>query len=252
MSENLVPLLAFFIAFFIAFSILELMIIWILNGLEKKYWAFVIDRLIRAKVHYGKTIGLIAAAGMALVFLLILFATPFFSILKAATPIVKKFSLILLMVMVLIYFTTTKKMTRMALEKKVHGYIYFMISLILYAFIIIMADQSYNSYKGYMNTTFTEPAVSNVESALDKNEENRLHEKFRDYYLSGKCEDMDYTLTEKGGLLHFVFVVEDADLAQKAPLPEDAPPALKGKKCTDGENTFLLTEQGRWYWVISG
>jgi len=251
MSDNFVPLLAFFIAFFIAFSLLELMIIWILNGLEKKHWAFVIDRLIRAKVHYGKAIGLIATAGMALVLLLILFATPFFSIFTAATPIVKNFSLILLLVMILIYFTTTRKMTRMALEKKVHGYIYFMISLILYAFIIIMADQSYNSYKGYMNTTFTEPVVSNVESALDKKEEERLHQQFRDYYLSGKCEDIDYTSLESEGLLHFVFVTEDADLVQSAPLPDGAPPALKGKKCTDGENTFLLTEQGRWYWVIT-
>jgi hypothetical protein len=171
----------------------------------------------------------------------------------AATPIVKNFSLILLFVMILIYFTTTRKMTRMALEKKVHGYIYFMISLVLYAFIIIMADQSYNSYKIYMNTTFTEPVVSNVESALDKNEEERLHQQFRDYYLSGKCEDIDYTSLKGEGLLNFVFVTEDLDLAQNTtPLPEDAPPALKGKKCTDGENTFLLTEQGRWYWVIAG
>jgi hypothetical protein len=252
MSENLVPLFAFFTAFFIAFSLLELMIIWILNKLEKKYWVFVIDRLIRAKVHYGKAIGLAAAAGMALVIFIILLATPFFGIFSAATPIIKNFSLILLLVMIVIYFTTTRKMSRMALEKRVHGYIYFMVSLVMYAFIIIMADQSYNSYKSYMNTTFTEPVVSNVESALDKNEEERLHQQFRDYYLSGKCEDIDYTSMKGGGLINFVFVAEDADLAQNAPLPDGSALVLKGKKCTDGENTFLLTEQGRWYWVIAG
>lgn len=250
MSENLVPLFAFFTAFFIAFSMLELMIIWILNKLEKKYWAFVIDRLIRAKIHYGKAIGLAAAAGMALVIIIILLATPFFDIFNATTPTIKTFSLILLSVMVLIYFTTTRKMARMALEKRVHGYIYFMISLVLYAFIIIMADQSYNSYKDYMNTTFTEPVVSNVESVLDKKEEERLHQKFRDYYLSGKCEDIDYAESNEGGLLHFVLVAVDADLATT--VSTDSAIALKGKKCTDGENTFLLTENGGWYWVISG
>ncbi len=250
MSDNLVPLLAFFIAFFIAFSLLELMIIYILSKLEKKHWAFVIDRLIRAKVHYGKAIGLIAAAGMALIIIGILFATPFLRVFMAATPIIKNFSLILLFVMILIYFTTTRKMTKMALEKKVHSYIYFMISIVLYAFIFIMADQTYNNYRSYMNQTFTQPAMETVGSAMDKREEEKLHQKFRELYLAGKCEDVDYEADHKGGLLHFVLVAVDTDLATAA--PSDSALALKGKKCTDGKNTFLLTEQGGWYWVIAG
>ena len=78
-----------------------------------------VDKLIRAKVHHGRIIEMIAVAGILIVLAFIWFLTPLFGVLGAATPILKTFSLILLIVMVVIYFTTTRKMTKMALEKRV-------------------------------------------------------------------------------------------------------------------------------------
>lgn len=251
MSEDLIPLLAFFIGFFVAFSIIELFIIFALNRLSKKYWEFVIDELIRAKVHHGKLIQMMAIIGIIVVLAFIWFATPLSQVISAATPILKTFSIILLVVMVVIYFTTTRKMAKMALEKKVHQYIYFVISIIAFAFVVIMMDQSYNSYQNYIQTQFVETTTQNIQATLDEKEEERLIVQFKEDYLAGKCEDIDYSENLTAGFTHFVYIKTDLELAsaKTGPVREDMP-YLKGQKCTDGENTFLLNEEGKWYWVI--
>jgi hypothetical protein len=250
MSEYLLTLLAFFIGFFAAFSVIELLIVFILNKLEKKHWEFVIDTLIRAKVHHGRAIEMIAIAGILIVLAVIWFLTPFFAVFGAAKPILKTFSFILLIVMVVIYFTTARKVVRLALERKVHQYIYFVISIIVFAFIVIMADQSYNAYQNYVHSQIVQPAVQTVQSTLDKNEETRLLAKFKEDYLAGRCEVVDYTSEEGVGVRHFVFVKTDIELASKQTVPSEID-FFKGYRCTDGENTFLLTDEGKWYWVIS-
>jgi hypothetical protein len=252
MSEHFIPLLAFFIAFFIAFLVIELVIIYMLNRLGKRYWAFVIDTLIRDKVHHGKAIEMIAAAGVIVILAFIWFLTPFFGVLGAATPVIKTFSLILLVAMAAVYFTATRKTIRMALEKKVHQYIYFVLSLIIFAFMVIMADQGYNAYQNYVQSQFVKPAVQTIESTIDKQEEERLITQFKEDYLAGRCKSVDYTEDLTSGLTHFVYIKTDKKLATDLSKPvEEGMPYLKGQKCTDGENTFLLNEEGKWYWVIT-
>jgi len=92
MSENFIPLLAFFIGFFVVFSIIELLIIITLNRLGRKHWAFVIDNLIRAKVHHSKAIQMITAIGIIIILAFIWALTPFFEVIGAATPLLKTFS----------------------------------------------------------------------------------------------------------------------------------------------------------------
>jgi hypothetical protein len=252
MSEDLIPLITFFIGFFVAFSIIELFIIFALNRLSKKYWEFVIDELIRLKVHHGKLIQVMALIGIIAVLAFIWFLTPLSQVIGTATPILKTFSIILFVVMVVIYFMTTRKMTKMALEKRVHQYIYFVISIIIFAFVVIMMDQSYNSYQNYIQTQFVETAAQNIQATLDEQEEQRLIAQFKKDYLAGRCEEINYTEELTTGLTHFVYIKTDLELAsaQTVPVEEDMP-YLKGQKCTDGENTFLLNEEGKWYWVIA-
>ena len=253
LANSVIPSAVFFSGFFIAFSLLELLIIFFLNRLEKKHWEFVIDTLIRAKIHHGRAVKMIALLGILLVLALIFFTTPFLDVLRAATPELKIFMAVLFAVMGLIYFTTTRKVTRMALEKKVHGYIYFLVSCIVFTFVVVMADQSYNAYQNYINSQFVYPATQKIQASQDKKEEDSLISKFREDYLAGKCEVVDYRKEKPTGLTHFIYARTDVDLtiAGATIVDENGMTLLKGNKCTDGKNTFLLTEGGKWYWVIT-
>ncbi len=250
MYENLAPLITFFVAFVIAFTVVELLFIYILNRLEKKYWVFVVDVLMRARLHHKRIIGIIAIIGMLVVISLVLFATPLVEVLRASKPILKTFSAVLLMAMVLVYLLTTRKMTHLALEKQVHTYIYFVVSIILFAFMMIMADQSYNSYQNYINTELVNPATRQIKTEISKIEEERILSQFKKDYLAGECEYIDYSQIDNPGLVQFVYVETDIELASKITTPDEGF-ELKGQKCTDGENTMLLTEGGKWYWVVS-
>lgn len=250
MSDNIAPLLVFFLAFLIAFTVVELLFIYILNRLEKRYWIFVVDVLMRARLHHKRIIGIIAIIGIMVVISLVLFVTPFIEVARASKPILKTFSLVLLVAMVLVYFFTARKMTKLALEKQVHSYLYFVISIILFAFMTIMADQSYSSYQNYINTELVNPATQQIKSEISGMEEESLLVQFKKDYLAGECEYIDYSQIEDPGLIQFVYITTDIELASGMTNPDEEF-LLEGQKCTDGENAMLLTEGGRWYWVVT-
>ncbi|MBU0727050.1 hypothetical protein KKA95_00010 [Patescibacteria group bacterium] len=249
-AENIIPSLLFFLAFFIAFSLVELLFILLLNRLEKRNWEFVIDHLIRLKVHHGKLVSIIGGLGIFVVLMSALIFTPFFKVIYYASTELAVLSVLLIFVMVVIYATTTRKMVRLDLEKKVHGYIYFIVSFILYVFIVTLASQSYNSYQNYVNKTFVDPTVKEVQTKLDEQEEERLLTLFREDYLNGDCIEVDYAEKEATGLTHFIYITTDIEFATMKTI-EDSMTTFKGYECTDGENTFMLTDEGKWYWVIS-
>jgi hypothetical protein len=253
LANSVIPSAVFFFAFFVAFSILELLIIFILNKLERQHWEFVIDTLIRAKVHHGRAIKIVALLGIFLVLALILLLTPFVDVVRAATQEFKTFIAILLTVMLVIYYTTTRKVTKMALEKRVHGYIYFLISCVVFTFVVIMADQSYNTYKNYMNSQLIEPAAQKISAEIDEQEAEKALSGFREDYLAGRCEAIDYKEEKPTAFTHFVYARTDDDLAVEGAkmVDEKGLPLLKGHRCINGENTVLLTEAGKWYWVIT-
>lgn len=249
MSENIAPLIVFFLVFVISFSVIELFFIFILNRLEKKYWVFVVDVLMRSKLHHKRAVGVIASIGILVVISLVLFGTPFLEIFRASRPVLKTFSLVLLVAMVVVYFIATRKATHLKLEKQVHTYIYFLVSIILFAFMTVMADQTYNSYQNYINQEFVNPATSQIKSGISKIEEDRILSKLRSDYLEGKCEGIDYSTIKNPGLIQFVYITTDIEFTESQPASsEDF--LLKGQECTDGENTMLITEEGKWYWVI--
>lgn len=250
MYDNIAPLITFFIAFVIAFAVVELLFIYILNRLEKRYWVFVVDVLMRARLHHKRAIEIIAVIGIIITLIIALFGTPFLEVFRASKPILDAFMLVLLAAMILVYFVATRKATHLALEKQVHTYLYFVISIILFAFMTVMADQSYNSYQNYINKELVDPATQQIKAGISGMEEDRLLAKFREDYLAGECEDIDYSFIDNPGMIQFVYVTTDIELASRMTTPDDDF-SLKGQKCSDGENTMLLTEGGKWYWVIS-
>ena len=139
-------------------------------------------------------------------------------------------------------------MEGMALEKRIHSYIYFITSFVLYVVIVIASSQSYITYQSYINQKFVNPTVKNFVSKIDKNKETKLLERFRKDYMNGKCESVDYSEKEEFGITHFVYIKTDIELTKIPIINQET--IFKGAKCTNGESTFLLTENGKWFWVI--
>lgn len=252
-NEILPPLIFFFI-FSIAFSLLELIVIFLLNRLGQKHWEFMIDVVIRSKVHHGKLIKCIILIFLGILAAIVVIYTPLIEILAMASKELKFFALLLALLMFLIYSINIRKTVRLDIVKKIYKTIFLVISLIFYISILVMANESYGSYVEYVNRQFIRPAVKGVETVIEEREETRLLNKFRQSYMDGKCRDADYREMDekKTGVKNFVLIASEPELAfgDSEIDPENPKANLKGKECSDGENTFLLTEHGNWYWVI--
>jgi len=247
--NTILPPLIFFLFFFLSFTLIELVLIFSLNRFISKYWEFAIDIIIRAKVHYGGIIKVVSLIFIAILLFSVYSFTSFFEVFTSSTPILRNLSIILFVVILLIYFTTTRRMSKMALEKKVNQYIYFIISIVLYVAIIIIANGSYGSYQNYVNTKFINPTVERVRATLGEQEKDRLLVQFKQDLNDGKCSFVDYSKEDDGIFRHFIFIANNDEFEDiEKPLNTSA---LSGQACSDNENTFILTDYGEWYWVIS-
>ena len=251
--NEILPPLIFFAIFSIVFSLLELIVIFFLNRLGRRHWEFMIDVVIRSKVHHGKLIKGIVLIIIAILVAWILLLTPLMEVVMSATQELKLLALLLALVMFLIYSINIRKAVRLDIEKKIYKTIFLIISLILYTFILILANKSYGRYVQYVSTQFVEPTVKGIETVIAEQEEKQLLEKFRQSYLNDECVTIDYTqIKEDRKVRNFVFIKSEPELAYGESYIDREEPTtfLKGKACSDEENTFLLTEQGDWYWVI--
>lgn len=245
------PTLLFFLAFFIAFSLLELILIFILNRLAAGHWVFFIDRIIRLELHHRRVLWGVAYLSLAGFALYLFYSTSLFSVLQAATLELRGLAAGLLGVMVLVYFLMTRRSTALAIQRRIQLYLYLIISLFFYTMIMLMADQMFGRYQEFVNSQLIDPAVRQVEHSVDRQKEEMLLNRFRLQAQTGKCTPVDYRTETSGGVKQFVFVTMDPALAS----PDfrdgmDISTELKGQACTDGENTFLLKRDGSWYWVI--
>ncbi len=251
-SADIFPQLLFFFFFFLAFSVMELILVFILNRLMRRYWEFVVDRVMRLKVHYGNAIRNTALISILLLIVLLGAYTPIISVIAGASPALQSFAVAMVFVMVLIYFATARKMVKLVLEKRIHQYLYCVVSLVLYVFFVVFANESYVAYREYVNSQLVNPTIANVQAGLDERKKEDLLNKFREEARDGKCTIVDYSKRKTLGVKQFLFMVQDAEFAIPGKEALQGVAALKGRSCTDGENTFLLTEAGLWYWVISG
>ncbi len=252
LQNELIPPLIFFIAFSVIFSLIELIFALILNGMERKHWEFMIDVVIRTKVHHSVAVRLIVFLFLGGLIGALFWLTALPDIFVSFSKELKLFAILLPFLMLLIYQINVRKSARLNIEKKIYGVLFFVISLVFYVVILLVANRSYGIYVDYINEKLVDPTVQKVERVIEEREEDELLEKFRLKYQEGGCNPADYTKEEKEKLLkNLLLIAREPELAfgdKKVDVnnPEES---FRGMACSDGEHTYLLVENGNWYWV---
>lgn len=250
--NEIIPPLIFFIVFSVVFFLLELILATLLNLLAQRHYEWIIDVLIRSEYRHRRVIKYIILIIVGVLLIGTIIYTPLVAILTTASSSFKIFAAVLALVILLILSINIRKSTQIRIGKKIYGVLFFLISLIIYVLILSVAEKSYDSYARYINENFVNPAVKGVENVLESREEARLLNKFRKSYLNNECHKVDYTKEEKTILIkNLQLIKKEPELAfgDKNLDITDPEKSLKGMACSDGESTFLLIENGSWYWV---
>ncbi|MFH0838045.1 MAG: hypothetical protein V1880_02160 [Patescibacteria group bacterium] len=247
--EQALPLLVFLIVAFLAFYFIETIILFTLNHLIRRYWMFVVDRLLRTIVHYRNMMRIAAFGVIALITVLLFIYTPLADLLVAGMSVLRFLALILFTTMLSIYYIGSKSMKEVVIAKRIHLFIFIILSLLAFTGIMSAAQNGYAMYEEAINRAFVEPVISNIEDKYEKRLEDRLLAIFREDVKNGKCEYYDYANKTGSGLTQFVFIKQDPALAEKNPEIRPKGEPLAGKNCVH-ETKFLLTPEGKWYEVL--
>ena len=243
------PLLVFLLICFLAFYFVETVILLILNWLLHKYWVTVVDKLLRTIVHHRILMRMVAFGSIALIILLLFIFTPLADLLVSGMEAFRLLAMVLVVTMILIYWIGSRSLNNVVIERRIHLYVFIVLSLLSFTGVMAMAQKGYTVYAETINQAFVKPIVENIEQKYEKETEDKLLSYFRNQVKSGQCENFDYASKTGTGITQFLFIKEDPALADPNPVvrPEGAP--LAGKNCVH-ETTFLLTPEGKWYEVL--
>jgi len=248
-SPAALPLLVFFVVCFLTFYFVETVLLLALNFYVHKYAKFVVDKLLWAVAGH-RTMMRIAVLGVISLVVVFLFCfTPLADLLVAGTGVLRFLALILITTMLIIYYIGSQSLSEIVIVKRIHLFIYVILSLFAFTGIMSVARDWYTVYQEVINQAFVTPIVESIEESYDQKLEDRLLDVFRGKVKKGECEYYDYATKNGSGITQFVFVKKDQFLADKDPLirPKGEPPA--GKNCVL-QTKFLLTPEGKWYQVI--
>lgn len=252
-TDIIVPSIFFFIAFFMAFTLIEMVVILILNRYIYKNWTFFTDIVIRAKAHYSDTVTRIMRVFVVLFLALMITFTSVLDILKHASFGVKVLAVEMLLIMILIYLRTTRRIPTLNFEKSIHKYLYIYLSAIFYVLTIVAVNQYYPAYQKYINDAIVSPVFASGSDYLESYKRKKLLTEFRHQIYADECPRTDLRTDQNNGKnKHFVYVTTHTDLKliEKPINPKDQKAFLTGRLCSNSEETFLLTDYGQWYWVI--
>ena len=245
--EHALPLLIFLVVSFLAFYFVETIILFILNFLIRRYWKFVVDSLLHTIVRHRVLMRALALVSIAAVIFLLFRFTALADLLVGGSQALRLLALILLLTMIVIYRIGSRSLTKVVIEKRIHLYVFTLLSLLAFTGIMTAAQGGYAIYEKTINKAFVDPIVGNIEQQYEKRVEDRLLEIFAEQVKAGQCEDL---LAENGsaGVTNLIFIKEDPSLTEKEPVPAaEGVPA--GKVCVH-ETKFLLTPEGKWYEMI--
>jgi len=251
--ETIAPNALFFSGFFIVFSLVEIAIILLLERIESHHLDFMVDIVMKDWVHYSALIRLITIWSILLFASLLLLFSPILYIFIEATASLWVFAVLLFLVIILIYFVTTRKILTLKIERRIHRAIYIFLSLPLFVLVMFFADANYVTYQEYVNKKLVDPLVISYTAIVDEQEKNRLLVEFRSMIAEDQCPFIDYRdRIGDGKFRQFVYVELDLDLATSdEPYdPEDVPSIVRGRVCSEGIDSFILTERGAWFWVF--
>ena len=250
--QYVIPNLLFFVVIFLIFTIAQAVIVLFLQWLEHKNHDRLMALALKSYKHYRKIQLIFRLAGILLIILAILIILPYFdpNNLKPETTIFAGF---MLLVITVVYFIVTNLKGKFSIRKRGDKIIYVLLSLILYIFILFLIDQKLPNYRIYVYNNMVNPVIAGIVNQSDANQQEQLLNQFRDMAKTEQCTLKNYKNEKYTGVIHnFLYVATDADLKIiKGPmLPHNNDAKIKGRNCTNGKETFLLTDYGEWYWVI--
>lgn len=244
------PQIIFFVFFTVIFSLLELILILILNKIGIKHWEFIIDVIIKDSIHHKRLIQQLAVIFFVFIILLLVLFTPILDLFYSSNLGFIIFAIILALWMILIFLVSIRKNTHLKIEKKIYGAIFLFISIIAYTAILLIANNSYGEYQDYVNNNFLKPVVISVNNAKEDREEIKLFNKFKAQYLNGNCDSVDYTKEGNALILkNLQLIASSPELAFDTIDENFTEDLLKGYACSDNKHTYLLTANGNWYWL---
>lgn len=248
-SQAFLPLLVFFVITFLAFYFIETVLLLALNFFVRKYAEFVVDKLLWAIDTHRSLMRIVAFGVISLIIVLLFCSTPLADLLVAGTGVFRLLGFILIATMLVIYYIGSRSLSEIIIVKRIHLFIYIILSLFAFTGIMSAARDGYPIYQEAINQVLLGPIVENIESKYNEKLEDRLVNVLHRKVMRGECDYYDYATKEDGGLTQFIFIKNDPALAEPKPAErqKDMPP--DGKKCVY-ETEFLLTPEGKWYEVI--
>lgn len=254
LKDIIIPSVAFFVAFYMVFTILELMIIMILNRLIFHYWGFFIDRVMAAKVYYGKQIETVTVTFLTLFLVAVIYFTSLADILFHAELGVQILAGLMVVAIILIYLLTSQGLPLLHVTKRIHAHLYIYMSVIAFVLIVTLANQHYASYLSFINDGFSK---KNPEETflIEIQKRKALLDEFRIQALTNNCPRVNFLSEDKSIIpptLIYIATQLDLKLMKKPLNPKNPNAFLSGRLCSNGDEQFLLTDYGQWYWVFEG
>lgn len=249
--QDALPLFVFLVVSFLAFYFVETIILLGLNHFIRRRWKFVIDTLLRVVAHHRNMLRIASFGVISLIIVLLFIFTSLADLLVAGVgPSILRFlALILVVTMLLIYYIGSKNLNEVIIAKRIHLFIFIILSLFAFTGIMSAARDGYEIYEEAINQAFVRPIVTDIEEQYEKRMVDRLLDIFREEVKEGGCEYYDYANEKGADITQFMLIREDKTLAEENPEIRAKGAALAGKKCVH-KTQFLLTPDGKWYEVV--
>ena len=250
-----IPSLCFFVAFFLFYLILEMVVVVILNRLVFNYWGLATETPDYPKLKRNFRIEIGISLFIALSIVALVLKSQIIDLLLLSHIGIRLFALEAFLGMVLIYSITTHQLVKDDFIKKVHKYLYFYLSAIVFVAVVMQVNQAYGRFQDYLQTNVIHPYVTSRSLTLENKLRDDLLTAFRHKIANHACPWVDFaTPDEIGKVRNMVYVTTQSDLdVSDKPINRNSPrDYLTGWLCTDPRASFLLTEHGEWYWMTDG
>jgi hypothetical protein len=253
--EIILPSLAFFLGFFLVYTLLELIVALSLNVVIFRYWGFAAKETDLPKLKRNFRIELGVSLFIALSIVALVLKSRVIELLLASLIEVRLFALEVFLGMIFLYLVTTHELLEDTFVRKVHKYLYFHMSSVVFVAMIFFSNHYYGLYQDYINANLFAKTDKGITLTLNSQERKAHLELFRDMIFQGLCPVADFSSYYRSGrVMNFTYVVTHPDLkiAEKPLLVSDIEAHLSGRLCSKGNISFLLTDHGQWYWVTQG
>ncbi|MBI5421687.1 hypothetical protein HZA44_00955 [Candidatus Peregrinibacteria bacterium] len=251
--EIIIPSIGFFTAFFLTYLLLEMTIVVFLNRLIFSNWGIATQVIDYPKLKRNQRIELGVSLFIALSIIALVLRSRVIELLTVSQLGTRIFALEAFLGMILIYSITTHQLIRNDFIQKVHKYLYFYLSSLVFVVCIILSDQYYGIFQNYIRANLIVPIAQNHSLVMENDLRQELLANFRYRIQKGTCPRVDFTTPDQIGIVrNMIYVTTHPDLnISKTPILRSNPrDYMTGWLCDDLRASFLLTEHGQWYWVI--